>query len=198
MTCNNFCISLSKINKVLRGQLKGIFTELVYDKNGVNKFYQFLGRGRRIKLNSIKINSNLGKLRRELYGTLMESCIEYEKLIEDDQSKLLFNKLAQLETRIIQLRCVVDTKEIKFSRGFQKKGVSETEFLIARAPFYIPNQVRSEIRVYIGKIHELGDVERKLKDKDFLNEVEEIVVQAMIDRQLEERGAITFNKRIIK
>lgn len=193
-----FCISLSKINKMLRGQLKGIFTDLVYDKNGVSKFHQFLWRGSRIKLNSIKINSNLGKLRRELHGTLMESCLEYEKLIEDHQSKLLFNKLAELETRIIQLRCTIDIKEIKFSKGFQKKGVSETEFLIARAPFYIPNQVRSEIRVYIGKIHELGDVEKKLKDADFLNKVEEMVVQAMIDRQLEERGFVHFNKNIIK
>lgn len=197
MTRIYFYISLLQINKMLRGQLKGIFTELVYTKKGGNKFLQFLKRGK-IKLSSLKDNSNLGKLRRELNGLLIESCGEYEKLINDNQTQLLFNKLAELETRIIQLRCVVDTKEIKFSRGFQKKGVSETEFLIARAPFYIPNQVRSEIRVYIGKIHELGDVKKKLKDADFLNEVEEIVVEAMIDRQKEERGFVTFNKRIIK
>lgn len=143
-----------------KNQTKGIFTELIGNERKRNSFEIFLSAGETIPPRSVRINK-----RAEINDILIESKNKYLQLIKNN--KKLFKKLASLETTIMQVRCILAT-EVKLTMINQKRGGSETSYVVARAPFFNPNNVKAEIRVYLGKTEEIGnDLEMLSMDSKF-------------------------------
>lgn len=122
-------------------------------------------------LENQSVAQNNLKLAKKLYGDI----------INNPSNKELFKTMALLETIIIQTRCMLNA-EVKLTLVNQKRGESETSYVVARAPFFNPENVKPEIRVYLGKTEELGsDLEQLSKDKSFMISAQTQIVQAMYE-----------------
>ena len=112
----------------------------------------------------------------------------YEALYKTYDSE--FKQMSIFETKIIQARCILST-ETKLTMINQKRGGSETSYVVARAPFYNPNNVKAEIRVYLGKSEEIGDdLDKLANNSKFMNNAEKLIVNAMI-KIMENNNAAT-------
>jgi hypothetical protein len=133
---------------------KGVLTELI---GGFDKF--------------IKINKSDS-----------ESMLEYEKIVNSTDFQNLFNKLVDLETEIIQERCI---SNMNIKLGITKRTLKSGEvvgYVIGRIPYYRPDYVRHQLTVYVGSTEELGNDLDKLKtDKDFMDKVKEQILKTEKD-----------------
>lgn len=109
-----------------------------------------------------------------------ESKLEYEKIINGTEFQKLFNKLIDLETEIIQERCV-SNMNIKLGLTTRKlKSGEVVEYVIGRIPYYRPDYVRHQITVYVGTTKELGNDLKKLKtNKEFMDKVEQQILETI-------------------
>ena len=96
-----------------------------------------------------------------------------------------------LEILILQSRSILNTS-VKLGLINQKRGGSETSYVIARSPFYNPDNVKAEIRVYLGKTSEINrPIEELSRDLLFMEEAERQIVKAMnevVERTKEKIG----------
>jgi hypothetical protein len=88
-------------------------------------------------------------------------------------------RLRNLEVAILMYRSIVSTTisigEMKLNRSG-----SEKSYAFVRAPFFAPDNVKNEIRVYMGTIEELNkSIDELKKDTIFLDRCEQEVVEAM-------------------
>jgi hypothetical protein len=101
-----------------------------------------------------------------------------------------------LETKMIQTRCIIDTV-VKLGMINQKRGGSETSYIIARAPFYNPENVKAEIRVYLGKTEEIGrSLEELSRDQKFMDDAEKQIVRAM--KEVMDKVSVPTNVEVKK
>jgi hypothetical protein len=169
---------MPKLAIMKENRIKGIMAELIENKKKKSEFEIFLST-EEVSPKVLNEHSDLGKKRAAIYDILMEAKERYTQKTKANEK--LFQELASLETTIIQARSIL-TAETKLTMINQKRGGSETSYVAARAPFFNPNNVKAEIRVYLGKSEEIGDdLEKLSKDSKFMKNAEKLIVNAMIE-----------------
>ncbi len=161
-----------------KNQLKGIFTELVETSTRKSAFTTFI-ENEDISIDVTLEKTEIGLKRKKIFEELQKLKADYVDIIEDLRSIQIFARLARLETAIVQHRSMLDT-EVKLTLLNQKRGGSETSYVVARAPFYNPNNVKAEIRAYLGKAEDLGnDLVKLSNDPEFMKMAELELVSSM-------------------
>ena len=174
-------------------QIKGVITELVERKERKSAFDVFLST-EDILLSVINEKSPTGALRFTINNILADAKQKYARILRTKEIEELFKQMAELETTIIQARCTLVT-ETKLTMINQKRGGSETSYVVARAPFYNPENVKAEIRVYLGRAEELGnDLTKLSNDNKFMKNAEKLIVNAMVE-VMEKRGVFAGIKK---
>lgn len=158
--------------------IKGIMTEILETKDKKSAFEVFL-EGDHIDMRLLNGQSQVEQIRNETFSKYLKAKKEYTDIINDQNNISLFEKMKQLETIIAQSRSILSTVT-KLSMINQKRGGSETSYIIARAPFFNPDNVKAEIRVYLGKAEEIGrTIDELSSDPKFMDEAERQIVSAM-------------------
>lgn len=150
------------------------------------------------------IHKNLG--RNAVFSSLVE------KVLDNNGEFITELRLYKhLETIIINTQFLVN---MNFKVAFltQKKGLSKRTYLIAKAPFYFPDAVRQEARVYVRKsISELYEIEDREKIEDYesnsivMTQAKEQLIATMnsaikstIIQFKDLKSTITYNSNIVK
>jgi hypothetical protein len=145
-------------------------------------FDEILGNTHKKSAFDVFINYNGLKPKRvsdQVEEVLENALKEYSSIVNDSNTKILFEKLRYLEQIILQSRAVIYS-EIKLSEVNQNRGKSDISYVVARAPFYQPHLIKPELRVYLGKIKEIGKSIKELeKDTEFMQEAEILIVKEM-------------------
>ncbi|MHA8072027.1 hypothetical protein V7S77_08915 [Aquirufa ecclesiirivi] len=96
--------------------------------------------------------------RNERYNQIYSAI--FEQILENDGEFITELRLYKyLETIIINTQFILNLN-FKISFLTQKKGLTKRTYLIAKAPFYLPDAVRQEARVYVRKnVTELYEIE---------------------------------------
>lgn len=166
-----------------KNQLKGIFTELIETATRKSAFTSFI-ETEDISSDVTLEKSEIGLKRKKIFEELQKLKADYVAIIEDSKTKQIFARLARLETAIVQHRSMLDT-EVKLTLLNQKRGGSETSYVVARAPFYNPNNVKAEIRAYLGKAEDLGsDLVKLANDPEFMKMAELALVKSMTEYKI--------------
>ena len=171
-------------------QTKGIFTELLESDSKKSAFEMFL-KSEYINVNVLKGNSEIATNRNKIFNDYTRYKDEYNEIFNDKANLEVFHKMRLLEILILQSRSILNTT-VKLGLINQKRGGSETSYVIARSPFYNPDNVKAEIRVYLGKASEINrPIEELSKDLLFMEEAERQIVKAMnevVERTKEKIG----------
>ena len=159
-------------------QTRGVFTEMVERMNRKSAYDTFLST-EDIPLTSIDNIKSVSSERAAILNILTTAKQKYARIIRSQEFKDLMQEMADLETSIIQARCAL-VSNVKLTPVNQKRGGSETNYIVARANFYNPDNVKAEIRVYLGKAEEIGrSIEELSKDHKFMEDAEKLIVLAM-------------------
>ena len=171
-------------------QTKGIFTELLESDSKKSAFEMFL-KSEYINVNVLKGNSEIATNRNKIFNDYTRYKDEYNEIFNDKANLEVFHKMRLLEILILQSRSILNTT-VKLGLINQKRGGSETSYVIARSPFYNPDNVKAEIRVYLGKASEINrPIEELSRDLLFMEEAERQIVKAMnevVERTKEKIG----------
>jgi hypothetical protein len=158
--------------------IKGIMTDILETKDRKSAFDVFL-EGENINLKSLSGGGEVEQIRNQVFTNYLSAKNEYKNIINSPGNIELFNRMKELETLIVQSRSIISSP-IKLSMINQKRGGSETSYIIARASFYNPDNIKAEIRVYLGKTEEIGrSVEELSRDARFMDDAEKQIVNAM-------------------
>jgi hypothetical protein len=155
---------------------KGVFTDLVEGFGKKSSFEMFMDIDEILKLNidELKITKTKGSsvaanqlnfsIKDKVQEKLINTKQEYSRIIRSTEFRKILDKLVDIETEMIQARCFLN---IDVKLGITKRVIKsgeKVEYVIARAPFYRPGYVRSELTVYMGGTQELGNDLEKLKN----------------------------------
>jgi hypothetical protein len=158
--------------------IKGIMTEILETKGKKSAFKVFL-EGDNIDLKLLSGGGEIDQIRNQVFTKYLNAKSEYKSIVDNKDNITLFNRMKELETLIVQSRSIINTVT-KLSMINQNRGGSETSYIIARAPFFNPDNVKAEIRVYLGKTEEIGrSIEELSKDHKFMDDAERQIVNAM-------------------
>ncbi|WGK94545.1 MULTISPECIES: hypothetical protein [Flavobacterium] len=172
---------------------KGVFTELVEEFGKKSSFDMFMELDDILKIttdgqkiirstgSSVEANHINSSIRNKVNNRFVDIKQEYGRIIRSQEFRQILDKLVALETEMIQSRCFLN---IDVKLGITKRVIKsgeKVEYVIARAPFYRPGYVRSELTVYMGGIQELGnDLDKLRNDKKFMSNAYEELRDAMI------------------
>ena len=172
---------------------KGVFTELVEGFGKKSSFDMFMDLDEILKLNlgdnkiikskgsSLEANHLNNSITYKVNKKFSEAKQEYGRIIRGQEFRSILEKLVELETQMIQFRCFLN---IEIKLGISKRVIKsgeKVEYVIARAPFYRPGYVRSELTVYMGGTQELGnDLEKLKNDPKFMSNAYEELRDVMI------------------
>jgi hypothetical protein len=139
----------------------------------------------------LKGSSEIAINRNKIFNDYTGYKDEYNQIFNDKANLEVFHKMRLLEILILQSRSILNTS-VKLGLINQKRGGSETSYVIARSPFYNPDNVKAEIRVYLGKTSEINrPIEELSRDLLFMEEAERQIVKAMnevVERTKEKIG----------
>lgn len=172
---------------------KGVVTELAEGFGKKSSFTVFMEVDDKLTYNPDKdIFRNklqdfvyVDKRRLEILDRIQKRFVEnknqYGMITQGDEFQRMLTKLLDLETEMIQARCFLN---IDIKLGITKRVIKsgeKVEYIIARAPFYRPGYVRSEITVYMGSTQELGsDLEKLKEDRLFISNADFELRSAMM------------------
>ena len=158
--------------------IKGIMTDILETKDRKSAFDVFL-KGENINMKLLSGGGEVEQIRNLAFTNYLAAKTEYKNIVNNPDNNKLFNRMKELETLIVQSRSIISSPT-KLSMINQKRGGSETSYIIARASFYNPDNVKAEIRVYLGKTEEIGrSVEELSRDTRFMDDAEKQIVKAM-------------------
>ena len=164
--------------KMKENIIKGIMTDILETKDRKSAFDVFL-EGENINLKLLSGGGEVEQIRNQAFTNYLAAKTEYKNIVNNPDNNKLFNRMKELETLIVQSRSIISSPT-KLSMINQKRGGSETSYIIARASFYNPDNVKAEIRVYLGKTEEIGrSVEELSRDTRFMDDAEKQIVKAM-------------------
>jgi hypothetical protein len=153
-------------------------TDILETKYRKSAFDVFL-EGENINLKLLSGGGEVEQIRNQAFTNYLAAKTEYKNIVNNPDNNKLFNRMKELETLIVQSRSIISSPT-KLSMINQKRGGSETSYIIARASFYNPDNVKAEIRVYLGKTEEIGrSVEELSRDTRFMDDAEKQIVKAM-------------------
>jgi len=175
--------------------IKGIMTDILETKGKKSAFEVFL-EGENINLKLLSGSGEVEQIRNQVFNKYLNAKNEYQSIIDNKDNINLFNRMKELETLIVQSRSIIGTVT-KLSMINQNRGGSETSYIIARAPFFNPDNVKAEIRVYLGKTEEIGrTIEDLSKDTKFMDEAERQIVNAMKDVMEKRKVEVAIKKSV--
>jgi hypothetical protein len=133
--------------------------------------------------------------RLQLLGNYEEWLKEYKSMVHDPKFEIYLQRLRNLEIAILMYRSlafpVMSIGEMKMNRGN-----SDKSYAFVRAPFYSPDNLRNEIRVYMGSMDEFSKTIEELKhDAEFLDRCEVELKKAM-QKKLDEQIQILSSTRL--
>ena len=170
-------------------------TEILETKGKKSAFEVFL-EGENINLKLLSGSGEVEQIRNQVFNKYLNAKNEYQSIIDNKDNINLFNRMKELETLIVQSRSIIGTVT-KLSMINQNRGGSETSYIIARAPFFNPDNVKAEIRVYLGKTEEIGrTIEDLSKDTKFMDEAERQIVNAMKDVMEKRKVEVAIKKSV--
>lgn len=189
------CLPLSQQKRlVMKNNIsKGVVTELAEGFGKKSSFTVFMEVDDTLMYNPDKDTFRnklqdfvyVDKRRLEILDRIQKRFVEnknqYGKIIQGDEFQRILQKLLDLETEMIQARCFLN---IDIKLGITKRVIKsgeKVEYIIARAPFYRPGYVRSDITVYMGSTQELGsDLDKLKKDRLFISNADFELRSAMM------------------
>jgi hypothetical protein len=120
---------------------------------------------------------------------------EYESMVHDSKFEIYLQRLRNLEIAILMYRSLafptISIGEMKMNRGN-----SEKSYVFARAPFYAPDNIKNEIRVYMGSMDDYKKTIEELKfDTRFLDRCE-IELKKAMEQKLDEQIQILKNTQM--
>ena len=170
-------------------------TDILETKGKKSAFEVFL-EGENINLKLLSGSGEVEQIRNQAFNKYLNAKNEYQSIIDNKDNINLFNRMKELETLIVQSRSIIGTVT-KLSMINQNRGGSETSYIIARAPFFNPDNVKAEIRVYLGKTEEIGrTIEDLSKDTKFMDEAERQIVNAMKDVMEKRKVEVAIKKSV--
>jgi hypothetical protein len=109
---------------------------------------------------------------------------EYDGIVHGNDFKNTLIRLKNLETAILMYRSLLDPRltigEMKLIRNGNEKS-----YAFVRAPFFAPENIKNEIRVYMGAMDELGHTLEELKaDPKFLARCMQQITTIMLTKLL--------------
>ncbi len=173
-----YFISLCQQNRlIMKSNIsKGVITELVEGFGKKSSFEMFMDLDEILKIttdgqkiikskgNSTEANHQNSSIKNKVNKRFIDTKQEYSRIIRSQEFRNILDKLVDLETEMIQSRCFLN---IDVKLGITKRVIKsgeKVEYVIARAPFYRPGYVRSELTVYMGGTQEVGNDLEKLKN----------------------------------
>jgi len=173
-----YFISLCQQNRlIMKSNIsKGVITELVEGFGKKSSFEMFMDLDEILKIttdgqkiikskgSSTEANHKNSSIKNNVNKRFIDTKQEYARIIRSQEFRNILDKLVDLETEMIQSRCFLN---IDVKLGITKRVIKsgeKVEYVIARAPFYRPGYVRSELTVYMGGTQELGNDLEKLKN----------------------------------
>jgi hypothetical protein len=175
--------------------IKGIMTDILETKGKKSAFKVFL-EGDNIDLKLLSGGGEIEQIRNQVFTKYLNAKSEYKSIVDNKDNITLFNRMKELETLIVQSRSIINTVT-KLSMINQNRGGSETSYIIARAPFFNPDNVKAEIRVYLGKTEEIGrSIEELSKDHKFMDDAERQIVNAMKEVMEKSKVEVAIKKSV--
>ncbi len=117
--------------------------------------------------------------RKQLLSGYEDWLSEYESMVHDPKFETYLQRLRNLEIAILMYRSLafptISIGDLKLNRGN-----SEKNYAFARAPFYSPDSIKNEIRVYMGSMEDYSKTIDELKlDKEFMERCKVELKKAM-------------------
>jgi len=164
--------------------LKSVFASIVETRERKALYDIFIADGI-----ATTVDAERNKLTHDLRNNFNEWMSEFDNIVHDRVFDSTLNRLRNLEIAILMYRSIasptISIGEMKLNRSG-----SEKSYAFVRAPFFAPDNVKNEIRVYMGTIDELNkSIDELKKDPIFLDRCEQEVGKAM---------AIKLNEHIQK
>jgi hypothetical protein len=128
---------------------------------------------------------------KEFRGSFNKWIGEYDQIAHQFGFIETLQRLRNLEIAILMYRSMVSPTITIGEMKLNRHG-SEKSYAFVRAPFFAPDNVKNEIRVYMGTIEELKKpIEELRRDSKFLDECEQLVIKAMKERLTEHLKRMT-------
>ena len=164
--------------------LKSVFANIVETRERKALYDIFISDGI-----ATTVDAEMNKLPHDLTNNFNEWMSEFDNIVHDRVFDSTLKRLRNLEVAILMYRSIasptISIGEMKLNRSG-----SEKSYAFVRAPFFAPDNVKNEIRVYMGTLDELNkSIDELKKDPTFLDRCEQEVVEAM---------AIKLNEHIQK
>lgn len=154
---------MGRVNKTI----DGVFTDIVGTSKEISSYSRFVNQGKNLK--SGKQLKNMTKL--------------YEKMVNDNKDQ--FEKLAQLEEIIMQMRIRENMDGIKLSLV--------REYVYARVPFYRRDKKAKDVRVIVDKVDFYPGADQDLNilsgNPEFMEKAKNKLIEA-IDDEIKENLSI--------
>ena len=164
--------------------LKSVFASIVETRERKALYDIFIADGI-----ATTVNAERNKLTHDLRNNFNEWMSEFDNIVHDRVFDSTLKRLRNLEVAILMYRSIV-SPTISIGEMKLNRNGSEKSYAFVRAPFFAPDNVKNEIRVYMGTLDELNkSIDELKKDTTFLERCEQEVVKAM---------AIKLNEHIQK
>lgn len=164
--------------------LKSVFASIVETRERKALYDIFIADGI-----ATMVDAERNKLTHDLKNKFNEWMLEFDNIVHDRVFDSTLKRLRNLEVAILMYRSIV-SPTISIGEMKLNRNGSEKSYAFVRAPFFAPDNVKNEIRVYMGTLDELNkSIDELKKDTTFLERCEQEVVKAM---------AIKLNEHIQK
>lgn len=169
------CVEMKKSSN--SPNLKSVFANIVETRERKALYDIFISDGIASTVDAER--NNLPHDLRDHFNAWME---EFDTVVHERGFDSTLKRLRNLEVAILMYRSIasptISIGEMKLHRNG-----SEKSYAFVRAPFFAPDNVKNEIRVYMGTIEELGkSMEELKKDTKFLDRCEQAVIEAMTEK----------------
>ncbi len=191
----NLRIFVKAMKKLPTSQnLRGVFTNIAEARERLAYYDVFLKDSIKV-IDEVEISKDKSWIDRDqLLKGYNEWLYEYDSMVHDPKFEVYLQRLRNLEIAILMYRSlaspIISIGEMKMNRGN-----SEKSYAYARAPFYAPDNIKNEIRVYMGSMDEYSRTIDQLRfDTNFLKKCE-IELKKVMEQKLEEQIQILKNTK---
>jgi hypothetical protein len=159
--------------------LRSVFAELLETRQRKSLFDVFAADTRLAVPSSINPKDDNYDVKLGISTLINQLTDEYAGLTRDEDFLTILRRLGDLEIALLMARSILATS-ISIGEMKLKRGNSDRSYAFARAAFYSPDNVKNEIRVYLGSIDEIGKTLEELRrDPRFLDLCESTIVKEM-------------------
>ena len=172
--------------------LRSVFTNIAEARERRAYYDVFLNDSIKI-IEDVKSSKDKSLIDRgQLLGNYEEWLKEYESMVHDAKFEIYLQRLRNLEIAILMYRSLA-FPTISIGEMKRNRGNSEKSYAFVRAPFYAPDNIKNEIRVYMGSLDDYKKTIDELKfDTKFLDKCE-IELKKAMEQKLEEQIQILKN-----